>query len=414
MENRPPIRDESFTVGAGWLIDGKGAPPLCRVLVRIDHGKILEIRGDCSDTERAAADLDLSPGTILPGLIDCHVHVSLSGTEDDAVRKRQLSASFEEAGETIRSNLVDHLACGVVAVRDGGDREGHALQYWRTVSSGKGAPATLLSCGQAFHARNRYGAMIGRCPPGEDRLASAIRHRFSGHFVKIIHSGLNSVSTFGRETPPQFGFDDLQEGIRAAHEIGLRVMVHANGRLPVKEAIDAGCDSLEHGYFMGEENLGRLAEQGISWVPTLFAMEALSLRFRGSREGEVARRNTDHQLEQVRLARDRGVRIAAGTDAGSMGVHHGKALREELRLLVAAGMSREEAVQCASSRGAEVMGLPHLGRLSPGAAAAFVVLRGAPDLWLESLKSPERVFFKSEVRDQRSEVRKEEGRKIRR
>lgn len=393
MENRSPIRDESFTVAAGWLIDGKGAPPLCRVFVRIDRGKILEIHGDCSDSERSAADLDLSPCTILPGLIDCHVHVSLSGTEDDAVRKRQLSATFEEAGETIRSNLADHLSCGVVAVRDGGDREGRALQYRRRVSSGKGAPAPLLSCGQAFHARNRYGAMIGRCPPGEDRLAAAIRHGFSGHFVKIIHSGPNSVSTFGRETPPQFGFEDLQEGIRAAHEIGLKVMVHANGRLPVKEAIDAGCDSLEHGYFMGEENLGRLAEQGIFWVPTLFAMETLSLRFRGRREGEVARRNTDHQLEQVRLARDRGVRIAAGTDAGSPGVHHGKALREEMRLLVAAGMSLEEAVQCASSRGAEVMGLPHLGRLSPGAAAAFVVLRGAPDLWLESLESPERVFF---------------------
>jgi imidazolonepropionase-like amidohydrolase len=382
---------KTFTVAAGWLIDGQGAPPLCRVLIRVEQGRIRAIQGGCGESEYGSADLDLSSSTLLPGLLDCHVHLALSGTEDAAVRKRQLSATYEEARGTIGKNLAEHLASGVVAVRDGGDREGHALQYRRTDLFREGATATRISCGQAFHAPNRYGSMIGHSPQGA-RLASAIKSGFRGDFVKIIHSGPNSLSHFGRETLPQFDPDDLRDGVKAAHDLGLKVMVHANGRLPVREAIDAGCDSVEHGYFMGKENLRRLADQGIAWIPTVFAMEALSRWLHSRPDGEVARRNVDHQLEQIRLARDHGVRIVAGTDAGSPGVHHGKGLREELRLLVAAGMSREEAVQCATSRGAEWMGLRDLGRLSPGAAAAFVVLKGGPDRWIESLESPQFVF----------------------
>jgi imidazolonepropionase-like amidohydrolase len=207
---------------------------------------------------------------------------------------------------------------------------------------------------------------------------------------------LNSLVDFGKETSPQFSQEDLRKAVLCAHHRGLKVMVHANGRNPVSDAIEAGCDSIEHGFFMGRENLKRLAGKQITWVPTAFTMEAYSRMFpRGSRESEVARKNLDHQIEQIRLARDFGVRMAVGTDAGSLGVHHGEAVREEIEFLVVAGLGLDEAVQCATSKGAALLGLEdRAGRLVLGSPATFLAVRAEPERLLKALGSPEKIYLK--------------------
>ena len=217
--------------------------------------------------------------------------------------------------------------------------------------------------------------------------------------VKIVNSGLNSLTTFGKETPPQFEFDELKDAVQAARAAGLKTMVHANGYLPVSMAVQAGCDSIEHGYFMGRDNLKWMAEKGVTWVPTLFAMEAYSRFFRhGSLESEIARRNLDHQLDQVRMAKEYGVIIAVGTDAGSPGICHGQAIREEIRLLMLAGIPLEIAVQCATSRGAGLLGLEdEMGTLAPGMPATFVATKGGPERLPEALDSPEAIFIRGKA-----------------
>jgi imidazolonepropionase-like amidohydrolase len=214
--------------------------------------------------------------------------------------------------------------------------------------------------------------------------------------VKIVNSGLNSLVDFGKETTPQFSLGDLRKAVLCARKRGLKVMVHANGRKPVRDAIDSGCDSIEHGFFMGRENLERLAEKQITWVPTAFTMEAYARTFgKASRENDVARKNLDHQLDQIRQAKDFGVRMAIGTDAGSLGVHHGEAVREEIRLFLVAGLGLGEAVQCATSMGAALLGLEdRAGRLMPGSPATFLAVKAEPERLLETLGSPERVYVK--------------------
>jgi imidazolonepropionase-like amidohydrolase len=186
-------------------------------------------------------------------------------------------------------------------------------------------------------------------------------------------------------------------------------MIHANGRNPVRDAIDSGCDSIEHGFFMGTENLKRLADEQITWVPTAFTMEAYARTLpKGSAESDGARRNLDHQLEQVRQAKGFGVRVAVGTDAGSMGVHHGEAVREEIRLLLVAGFGLGEAVRSATSIGAALLGLgDRAGCLMSGSPATFLAVRMKPERLLEALSSPERVYFKGvSVRSLRPEWRR--------
>jgi imidazolonepropionase-like amidohydrolase len=213
--------------------------------------------------------------------------------------------------------------------------------------------------------------------------------------IKIVNSGLNSLATFGKETPSQFNPDELKEAVQAGRELGLKTMVHANGREAVAAAIEAGCHSIEHGFFMGEKNLIKMAERDVTWVPTAFTMNAYAC-MPGShqRESEVAKRNLDHQLDQIRKSLDYGGRIAVGTDAGSPGVHHGQAIREEIRLLISAGLSLEGAIQCATSNGADLLGLENeVGRVLPGMPATFLATRGRPGSLPESLDSPERIYI---------------------
>jgi imidazolonepropionase-like amidohydrolase len=125
-------------------------------------------------------------------------------------------------------------------------------------------------------------------------------------------------------------------------------------------------------------------------------MEALSRTFGpGCLESEIAKRNLDHQLEQIRLAREYGVAMALGTDAGSAGVDHGQALLDEMRLFQAAGLSWEEVVRCATSTGAALVGLEQeIGTLAPGMPATFVAARGSPEALPDSLASPEGIFVR--------------------
>ncbi len=202
---------KSMRVAAGWLINGKGAPALRDVYLEIGQGTIQSIHSGHAQ-EEIAADMDLSSCTILPGLVDCHVHLSLSGTEDASLRKTQLSSSFPQAKERIELHLSGHLAHGIIAVRDGGDRQSHALKYKRTRLTDNDKSVRVFSSGQAWHAPGRYGSMIGRTPLEDGGLAGSILSIGTGDLIKIINSGANSLLVFGKETPPQFSLQDLCEG----------------------------------------------------------------------------------------------------------------------------------------------------------------------------------------------------------
>ena len=158
-------------------------------------------------------------------------------------------------------------------------------------------------------------------------------------------------------------------------------MVHANGEIPVRLAVEGGCHSIEHGFFMGRQNLELMAEKGVFWVPTVYTMKVYADHLdpadpRGDRG--VMEKNVTHQLEQLRLARELGVVVALGTDAGSLGVLHGESMVEEMKLFKKAGYSFSETVQCATSIGARLLGIKDFGLIAKGKTATFLVSRGSP------------------------------------
>jgi imidazolonepropionase-like amidohydrolase len=382
---------------AGWLLDGTAGPVRERVILETGDTRITQVRSATAKDFARRDLLDLSNCILLPGLVDCHVHLSMSGNADSSVRERQLRASFGDAKQVIGKHLSNSMLHGVTALRDGGDHGSHALRYKRKfLNENDEAPEVKLA-GKAWHAPGRYGRLVGRTPLRNCSLARSIaRGQKCADHVKIMNSGLNSLVDFGKETSPQFTLGDLKKAVLCAHRKSLKVMVHANGSKPVRDAIEAGCDSIEHGFFMGTENLKRLAEEQITWVPTAFTMEAYARMLpKRSRESQVARKNLDHQLDQIRQAKDFGVRLALGTDAGSPGVHPGEAVCEEIRLLLVAGLGLSEAVQSATSVGAALLGLgDRAGCLLPGSPATFLAVRTKPEKLLDALGAPERVYFK--------------------
>jgi imidazolonepropionase-like amidohydrolase len=375
---------------AGWLIDGSGAPAVKDRIIVVQDGRIHRLCSPDHPDVKEFKIVDWSDCTVFPALIDSHVHLVMSGTTDPSVRKRQLENDYGQRREIIAAHLQQHLDHGVQAVRDGGDHNGDVLRYKTDPSNG--TPVNVSAPGRARRAQGRYGKLIGiEVSKGESLAESFFKEKSRRDHLKIVNSGLNSLTQFGVESSPQFDGEELKRLVVEAGKHGLPTMVHANGALPVKLAVEAGCDSIEHGFFMGRDNMRRMADRGVTWVPTAVTMKAYSdyLEKQGHRSdssfADVSRRNLDHQLEQIGIARQLGVTLALGTDAGSPGVHHGSSIKMELLLFVAAGFTVEEAVRCASRNGALLMGLSDRGKITPGMRADFLAVRAVPDGLPEAL-----------------------------
>ena len=397
---------ETVIVNAGWLIDGTGGPVRKNIRLRIENRIICSISDSESGDSRKNAVIDFGSGTILPCLVDSHVHLCMSGTDDPLAREKQLSADFDDIKDLISEHIKRHLSHGVLAVRDGGDRYAHALRYRNEYPDNTKMPIGIKFAGRAWHRAGRYGGLIGRSPQENHSLAEAIQiDPEEKDHIKIVNSGLNSLKEFGKETLPQFGAEELSDAVKIAGKYGRRVMVHANGKKPVAVALAAGCNSIEHGFFMGVENLKIMAEKGIVWVPTACTMKAYAEHMKhGSIEYEVSRMNLDHQLEQISKARELGVIVALGTDAGSIGVHHGSGIMDELKLLIIAGFSLPEAIRCASCNGAKLLGIEDFGVISEGMAATFLVAKGDPSKLPDSLGSLDFIYCRGNIVNYKNEI----------
>jgi len=382
----------ALAIRAGWLIDGGGGPVRRNIRIAAKDGIIAGLRDAPAEPEGPAPEAiqDFSGCTVIPGLVDSHVHLTMSGSADEEFRKKLRAASYESIRRVIGDHLQDHLNHGVVAVRDGGGTRGYALRCaW-----GYTGHVRVRAAGRAWHREGRYGRLIGRPPAKGLSLEEAIRQ--DGERVdhlKIVNSGLNSLTEYGKQTAPQFDLAEMSAAVKAAAERGLRVMVHANGAEPVRIAVAAGCRSIEHGFFMGKDNLARMADKGVAWVPTVVTMSAYARIFEQTgRNPDVARRTLDHQLDQLAIARRLGVMVALGTDSGSPAVDHGAAVIEEMQLFMQAGYSLPEAIPCATVNGARlVAGV--FGLIEPDRPATFVIVEGSPSRLPESLKKVRAVFI---------------------
>jgi imidazolonepropionase-like amidohydrolase len=306
----------------------------------VNQGRIesVDLTSDC------AALPDLGRGRLhcafaMPGLVEAHAHLFLDGAELDADRRAAYqNASFETMLEVARRNLRDSLDCGITLVRDAGDRFGvnHAMRA-------ESRSPRVRSPGLALNRPGRYGAFMAQGAANDQEIDDFIA-RATGHCddLKIILTGIINFERGTVPGRPQFELPELHRIVAAASRVGLPSFAHCSGIEGLNVAAAAGVNSIEHGFFMEERILDMMAARDIAWVPTFAPLDfqLREPRHAGWNEStqQKLRGILDQHASQVALAVHKGVPVIPGSDAGTVGVPHGRSLIDELLRLHGAGM----------------------------------------------------------------------------
>ena len=260
-------------------------------------------------------------------MVDCHIHMVLDGVNwKDAIARHK--AAPQEA--LIRQTLECYQALGFSYLRDGGDR-------WGVCALAAGlAPEYGIryrSPGFPIYKNGHYGSFIGR---GFDSFAEyrALIREARAHdaqFIKLMISGLMDFDHYGVLTDEPLPPELIRDMIACAHDEGFSVMAHANGDGTVCAALASGVDSIEHGAYLTDETLCRLAESHAVWVPTLVTIG--NLIGCGRFPDTVLKPLLEYQMNAVQKAAALGAKIACGSDAGAYRVLHGQGGIDERALL---------------------------------------------------------------------------------
>ena len=378
----------------GTLIDGNGGAPIPNAAVLIE-GNQIKAAGPASSVAVPAGDvtrIDAGGGTILPGLIDTHVHLTIQGINIARDMMTPFSMRFFNAVQYCRATL----EAGITSVRDAGGAdaglkqaldsgviEGPRIQISTAVLSITGGHVDgWMRSGNEFNILPPYPGMPdGRCD-GIDGVRKKVREvlRAGADVVKICATG-GVLSPTDHPEFSQFSPEELDVIVReAAYRNGVKVMAHAQGLEGIKNAVRAGVHSIEHGIYLDDEAIEMMLQRGTFLVPTLLAPVAVLEA--GEKGGmpeygiRKAREVMEAHSDSIGRAYQAGVKIAMGTDAGVMA--HGTNLRE-LALMVNIGMSPMESIVATTRVAAECLGWEdRLGTIAPGKLADIVISKADP------------------------------------
>lgn len=387
-------------ISAGALIDGNGAAPMRPGVVLIEGDRI-RAAGTHVDAPEDAERVDVPNATIIPGLIDCHVHLSDAGLAD-------ASAQDHDASGLRILRMAEHarrtLASGFTTVRDVGGRDHLEFALRRAAQEGLIRTPRLVLAGKIVSMTTAGASSwpgMYRQANGVSEVVKAVREQLAAgaDVIKIMATGAVLSPGHERPTSAQFTREELKAAVETAHAMGLRVAAHAHGIDGIRRAVEAGVDTIEHGTHL-HEDLGvakEMAARGVFLVPTLKALERIA-------EGAGVPEDMRAKAQDRRSDRDRtfraalemGVPIAMGTDAATPFNRHGENA-EELALMVSLGMSPLAAIAAASSVAARALGRGDIGVIAPGRLADVVVWDGEPFEDIRSLqRAPLAVFLGGE------------------
>lgn len=364
------------------LVDGTGAAPVPGHALIVDGRRISWIGPETQLPEGGARDaIDGQGGTIMPGMINCHVHLTNDGSPD--LLGQVSGDSVTTAALRGYLNLQATLASGITSVRDCGAANHVALDLARAVEDGLIPGPRIRAAGRVITMTGGHGHFIGREADGPDGVRQATRAEIKAgaHFIKAMATG--GVLTPG-VVPTQTALqqDELEQVAREAHNAGRRAACHAIGNQGIKNAIRAGIDSIEHGFYLDDEALELALDHGTVLVPTLIAVNQI---VNNGKTGaipdwvvEKAESESGHHRESFGAAVRCGMKIAAGTDAGTPFNPH-TYLAQELALMVDYGLRPMDAIVAATRNAAENLGLaPEVGTLEVGRLADLIVIDGDP------------------------------------
>ncbi|MFF0314185.1 amidohydrolase family protein [Micromonospora sp. NPDC005252] len=372
------------------------------VLVLLDDCRITDVHRGWAQAPEDWPVREHPDGTLLPGLIDAHVHLCADAGPDALGRLAERPETDLDA--VVEASLGAHLAAGVTTVRDLGDRRGAVLR-WRDRGVRDDLP-TVVGSGAPITSVGGHCWWMGGEASGVDGIRAAVREQAAAgaNLVKVMASG--GVFTPGTDTTrPQFSDQELTAAVTRAHDLRLPVTAHAHALSAVEQALRVGVDGIEHctcvtaaGAHVPDDLADRLAMSGVAVCATLGTDPAVIT------PPEVVEMAARAGLSQAALRaaaatlHRAGVRLVAGSDAGLGPAKPHGILPETLVEYVACGIPATAALAAATSVGAEVCGLGRSkGRVRPGYDADLLVVDGDPTSDITVLRRPLAVYLAGAV-----------------
>ena len=396
---------------AGHVIVDADKPVLGASTVTVTDDRITSITAGRTPAPADAAIVDLGDKTLLPGLIDLHVHL----TGDPGGDYRSEAVDPDEWGVVVGAkNAAITLRAGFTTVREAGSAQYTAFSLRRGTANGFIEGPRIIAAGPALSIVGGHGDVTGfredvhgvldqgyTCT-GAVECAEKVRKasRAGADVIKITATG-GVLSQQGRGLEGHFSKAELDSIATTAHSLGLKVMAHAHGARGIEDAAAAGIDSIEHGTFADDAALKVMKAKGTYLVPTLMAFEGIKERLGKGiytpTVEEKVRMTMGNVGKAVTRAKALGVPVAFGTDAGVF--EHGRNAGE-FALLVANGLTPREAVAAATTVAAKVLSMEsEIGRIAPGMSADMIAVSGDPFADVRTLEKVDWVMVRGRIAD---------------
>lgn len=371
------------------IIDGSGGAPVPGQSVVIE-GSTLSWIGPTESAPAFTPERVIVGGgrTLLPGLINAHVHLCNDGAPDLFAQVRDDSIPLATLRAARSARLT--LESGVTTVRDCGAASNIVIELGRAIADGFIVGPRVRAAGRVITMTGGHGHFMGREADGPDAIRRATRAEIKegADFIKVMATG--GVLTPGvNPANTALQLDELRVVADEAHNSGRRVTTHAIGNAGIKNALRAGIDSIEHGFYLDDEAIELALEQGTFLVPTLLAIA--SILEHGVADGvpawvvEKAEIEAEANRTGFKAAVDAGVKIAAGTDAGTPFNRHYDMARE-MSMMVGFGLTPLQTITAATRNSAENLDVLHtVGTIEVGKSADLLLVDGDPSTDIEAI-----------------------------
>jgi imidazolonepropionase-like amidohydrolase len=386
---------KSFTIRSARVIDGTGQT-IERATVVIRANRIAAVGSDRDlSLPRGTTKIDGRGLTVLPGLIDCHVHLCLGGEPDvvEAITKEAPAFTLLKSGRAARQTL----EAGFTTVRDVGSRDHSIFTLQEAIGRGLVPGPRIVAAGLAICMVGGHARFIGQEVEGVQQVRAVVRAQIAAgaSVIKVIASG--GVLTPGTSPDQaQMTVEELQAAVEEAQRAGRKVAAHAHGSSGMKNAVRAGVHSIEHATLMDQEAAAMMKEQGVFMVPTLSALATTAACRPGCGVPESAldkaKAMTKRHAVSFKNALRDGIQIAMGTDAGTPFNFHGENA-QELERMVSFGMSPMQAILASTSAAARLIGIQdQVGTIEKGKLADLLLFEGNPLRRIDLLRDRSRII----------------------